>query len=95
MPSPKVGTVTFDVGPTVKSVKAGRAEFRVDKEGNVHAPVGKKSFGPKKIYENVMAMIQALNKAKPATSKGVYLRSAAVSATMGPAVKLDLGPVRL
>ena len=94
MPSPKVGTVTFDVGAAVKSIKAGRAEYRVDKAGVVHAAVGKASFGWEKVRDNLMALIQALNKAKPSTSKGVYMQSATVSLTMGPGVKLDLAPLR-
>ena len=94
MPSPKVGTVTFDVGATVTSVKAGRAEFRVEKAGIIQAPIGKASFGAKKIFENAMAIVQAVNKAKPSTSKGVYLKSAAVSATMGPGIKVDVSPLR-
>jgi large subunit ribosomal protein L1 len=94
MPSPKIGTVTFDVGETVRSVKAGRAEFRVDKAGIVHAPVGKASFGASKIQENVSALFQALNRAKPSSSKGVYLQSASISLTMGPGVALDVAPLR-
>lgn len=94
MPSPKVGTVTFDVGATVKSVKSGRAEYRVDKAGIVHAAVGKASFGGAKILENVQTLFQALNRAKPTTSKGVYLQSASISLTMGPGVALDVSPLR-
>jgi large subunit ribosomal protein L1 len=94
MPSPKVGTVTFDVAATVKSIKAGRAEFRVDKSGIVHAPVAKASFGAKKIFDNTMALLAAINKAKPSTSKGVYLQKATISCTMGPGVKVDLSPLR-
>lgn len=94
MPSPKVGTVTFDVGETVKSLKAGRAEYRVDKAGIVHAPVGKASFGGKKILENLSTLIGAINRAKPSTSKGVYLKNAALSLTMGPGVKLDASELR-
>jgi len=94
MPSPKVGTVTFDVGETVKSVKSGRAEYRVDKAGIVHAAVGKASFGANKIQDNVLALFQALNRAKPSTSKGLYLHSASISLTMGPGVALDLGALR-
>jgi large subunit ribosomal protein L1 len=94
MPSPKIGTVTFDVGETVRSVKAGRAEFRVDKAGIVHAPVGKASFGATKILENLNALFTAINRAKPSTSKGVYLQSAALSLTMGPGVALDIGALR-
>lgn len=94
MPSPKVGTVTFDVGATVKSIKAGRAEYRVDKAATVHAAVGKASFGAAKILDNVSAMLGAINKAKPSTSKGVYLKSATLSLTMGPGVGVDLSPLR-
>lgn len=94
MPSPKVGTVTFDVGQAVRSIKAGRAEYRVDKSGLVHAPVGKASFGAAKIKENITALIQALEKAKPSSSKGVYLQSAAMSLTMGPGVKFDIAELR-
>lgn len=94
MPSPKVGTVTMDVGGVVKSIKAGRAEYRVEKTGIVHAPVGKASFGGKKLSENVTALLQAIIKAKPSTSKGVYLQKATLSSTMGPGVKVDLAPFR-
>jgi large subunit ribosomal protein L1 len=94
MPSPKVGTVTFDVADTVKSVKSGRAEYRVDKAGIVHASVGKASFGAAKIMENAQALFQALNRAKPSSSKGVYLQSVSMSLTMGPGVALDVAPLR-
>ncbi len=94
MPSPKVGTVTFDVGDAVTSIKAGRAEFRVEKAGIIHAPVGKASFGADKLEENTNALIQALNKLKPSTSKGFFLKAAYMSATMGPSVKIDVTPLR-
>lgn len=94
MPSPKVGTVTFDVADTVKSLKAGRAEFRVDKAGIVHAPVGKASFGGEKILENAMALVGALNRAKPSTSKGIYIKGAAICCTMGPGIKIDPNEIR-
>ena len=94
MPSPKVGTVTFEVGEMVKSIKGGRAEYRVEKAGIVHSAVGKASFGPQKIYENVMALISDLNKAKPSTSKGVYLKNGSLSLTMGPGISFDLSPLR-
>jgi large subunit ribosomal protein L1 len=94
MPSPKVGTVTFDVAETVKSVKAGRAEYRVDKAGIVHAAVGKASFGAAKIQENAQVLFQALNRAKPSSSKGVYIQAATISLTMGPGVALDVAPLR-
>lgn len=94
MPSPKVGTVTFDVGETVRSVKSGRAEYRVDKAGIVHASVGKASFGAQKILENAQVLFQALNRAKPSSSKGVYLQSASMALTMGPGVTLDVAGLR-
>lgn len=94
MPSPKVGTVTFEVESTVRSIKAGRAEYRVEKAGIVHAAVGKVSFGAQKLSENVSAMLNALIKAKPATSKGIYFKRATISTTMGPGVKVDLAPFR-
>lgn len=94
MPSPKVGTVTFDVGEVVKSLKSGRAEFRVDKAGVVHAPVGKASFGAAKILENVQALVGAVNRAKPSTSKGIYLQSAGISCAMGPGIKVDANELR-
>lgn len=93
MPSPKVGTVTFEVGNAVKEAKAGRVEYRVDKAGIVHAPIGKASFGAQKIQENANALIQALVRAKPATSKGVYFKSAALSLTMSPSVRFDIASV--
>jgi len=94
MPSPKIGTVTTDIGATVKSIKSGRAEFRVDKAGIVHAPVGKASFGAPKILENVNALLNAINRVKPSTSKGVYLQSVSLALTMGPGVALDVSPFR-
>lgn len=94
MPSPKVGTVTFDVGDMVTSLKKGRAAFRVEKAGIVHAPIGKASFGGQKLLDNAMALVQALNKAKPSTSKGLYLKTATISCTMGPGVKVDLTSLR-
>jgi large subunit ribosomal protein L1 len=94
MPSPKVGTVTFDLDFTIKSIKSGRAEYRCDKAGIIHAAVGKASFGGEKIAENVQALIQALNRAKPSTSKGIYIKSAALSLTMGPCVPLNVVALR-
>jgi large subunit ribosomal protein L1 len=90
MPNPKVGTVTFDVGKTVREEKRGKVEFKTDKEGNVHVVVGKKSLGEGKIKENFVALLGSVMKAKPATSKGVYLQGITVSATMGPGVKFDV-----
>lgn len=94
MPSPKIGTVTFDVGDTVKSVKAGRAEYRVDKAGTIHAPVGKASFGAEKVTQNLMALFNAVARAKPASSKGIYFKSASLALTMGPGVGLDVSSLR-
>jgi large subunit ribosomal protein L1 len=95
MPSPKIGTVTFEVGNAVKSIKSGRAEFRVEKAGIVHAVIGKASFGPDKIEENAQALFQAINRLKPSTSKGVYLKSASMSLTMGPGVNIDVSGLRV
>jgi large subunit ribosomal protein L1 len=94
MPSPKVGTVTFDVGPTVKSIKAGRAEYRVDKSAIVHTAIGKASFGAQKILDNANAMLGAINKAKPSSSKGIFLQKLTLSLTMGPGVEVDVSPLR-
>jgi large subunit ribosomal protein L1 len=89
MPNPKVGTVTADVGKAVKDAKGGKVEFRAEKAGIVHAPVGKASFAPEKLAENFNALIELVMKLKPATAKGVYLKSIAISSTMGPGIKLD------
>jgi large subunit ribosomal protein L1 len=94
MPNPKVGTVTFDVGRAVKDLKAGKVEFRVEKAGIVHSPLGKVSFGVDKLHENVLAFIETIIKLKPASSKGTYLRSISISSTMGPGVKIDPLDVR-
>src|SRR5438105_6351256 len=94
MPNPKVGTVTMDVAKTVKEIKAGKVEFRVEKAGIVHAPIGKVSFGAGKLVENAHALLAAVLRAKPAAAKGNYLRSVAVSTTMGPGVKIDPLEVR-
>ena len=89
MPNPKVGTVTPDVATAVKNAKAGQVQFRVDKAGIVHGTIGLRSFDAEKLQGNLAALIDALNKAKPATSKGVYLRKVAVSSTMGVGVRVD------
>ena len=94
MPNPKVGTVTFDVATAVRELKAGKVEFRVEKAGIVHSPVGKISFGPDKLRENIQALLDAITKLKPASSKGTYLKGIAVSSTMGPGVKVDPVDVR-
>ncbi|TAK92643.1 MAG: 50S ribosomal protein L1 [Burkholderiaceae bacterium] len=89
MPNPKVGTVTPDVATAVKNAKAGQVQYRTDKAGIVHATIGRASFQPDALKSNLLALIDALNKAKPATSKGVYLRKIAVSSTMGAGVRVD------
>ncbi|HAM36664.1 MAG TPA: 50S ribosomal protein L1 [Elusimicrobia bacterium] len=89
MPNPKSGTVTMDVGKTVKELKAGRVEYKVDDYGIIHVPVGKASFEPAKLAGNVKTVMEALIKAKPSSSKGIYLMSVTLSSTMGPGVKLD------
>lgn len=89
MPNAKTGTVTFDVARAVNDLKAGKIDFRVDKAGIVHAPLGKASFGIEKLQDNMMALLRTLIAMKPATSKGAYMRSLAVSTTMGAGVRLD------
>lgn len=89
MPNPKVGTVTFDVNKAVRELKAGRVEFRVEKAGVVHALVGKVSFGPDKLRENVQALLEIIAKLKPASAKGTYVKSITLSTTMGPGIKVD------
>lgn len=89
MPNPKSGTVTQDVATAVKEVKAGKIEFRVDKGGNVHASVGKASFEAAKLADNINTFINTILRAKPATAKGQYVKSVAISTTMGPSVKID------
>src|SRR4030095_8878044 len=93
MPTPKVGTVTPDVAQAVKNAKAGQVQFRVDKAGIVHGTIGRRSFESDKLGGTVRALSEALNKAKPATSKGVYLRKVAVSSTMGVGVRVDTGSI--
>lgn len=90
MPNPKTGTVTFDVKSAVREVKAGRVEFRVDKTGVIHVPIGKKSFETEKLAANAQALIDAVIHAKPASAKGKYIKSIYLSTTMSPAVKLDV-----
>jgi large subunit ribosomal protein L1 len=89
MPNPKSGTVTFEVGRVVREIKAGKVEFRVDKAGIIHAPVGKVSFSDEALVENARAIIDALIRMKPASSKGQYIKGIAVSSTMGPGIKVD------
>jgi large subunit ribosomal protein L1 len=90
MPNPKLGTVTFDVGRAVREVKAGKVEFRVDKAGNVHVPVGKKSFSNENLTANALALLEAIVRAKPSASKGQYLKSITVSSTMSPGIQVDV-----
>lgn len=89
MPNPKSGTVTFDIAKTVKELKLGRVEYKNDSYGIIHSPIGKASFGAEKLAENVKALIEAVNRSKPSTSKGQYLKSISISSTMGPGIRLD------
>jgi len=89
MPSPKLGTVTFDVKPAVEAFKKGKVEFKVDKVGILHITVGKKSFENDKLKENILSLIATIQKLKPASSKGIYFRNVSVSTTMGPGIRLD------
>ena len=89
MPNPKVGTVTFDVGKAVSDAKAGKVEFRVERAGIVHAPVGKASFDQDKLEDNVRALVQTLMRLKPAAAKGTYLKSITLSSTMGPGIRIE------
>jgi len=94
MPNPKVGTVTFDIGRAVTELKGGKVEFRVEKAGIVHVPLGRVSFGPEKLAENLRAVVETIIRLKPAASKGVYLRGVSISTTMGPGLKLDPAEIR-
>jgi len=94
MPNAKTGTVTFDIATAIKELKAGKVEFRVDKNGVIHAPLGKVSFGPEKIQDNLVSLLQTLVRLKPSAAKGTYLRKLAVSTTMGPGVKIETASVR-
>jgi large subunit ribosomal protein L1 len=94
MPNPKVGTVTFDIAKTVKEMKAGRVEFRVDKAGNLHIPVGKISFGKEKLLENVNSLLDVIVRLKPPSSKGTYVKGIAICTTMSPGIKIDPTYVR-
>ena len=89
MPNPKTGTVTFEVGKAIKEIKAGKVEFRVDKTGIIHAPCGKIQFEEKNLFENAKALIEAVLRAKPASSKGKYIRSISISSTMSPGIWVD------
>lgn len=94
MPNAKTGSVTFDVAKTVKELKAGRVEFKVDKAGILHAPLGKVSFGPEKVLGNLKALLVAVNQLKPSSAKGTYMISMSVSTTMGPGFKMDMADVK-
>jgi large subunit ribosomal protein L1 len=89
MPTPKGGTVTFDVGRAVKEIKGGKIEYRVDKTGNVHAPIGRVSFEPNQLKDNLGAIMDSIVRAKPSASKGTYVKSVTISSTMGPGVSID------
>jgi len=93
MPNPKLGTVTFDVAKAVKEIKAGKVEYKTEKAGVVHVPIGKVSFDAKKLLDNAKAIIESITKAKPSTSKGKYLKALSVSSTMGPGLKVDVATV--
>jgi large subunit ribosomal protein L1 len=95
MPNPRVGTVTFDVAKAVREVKAGKVDYRVDKAGVIHAPIGKVSFGEEKLVENAHVLLNAIVRAKPSSAKGNYIKSMTVSSTMGPGVKIDPDVVRV
>ena len=94
MPNAKTGTVTFDVGRAVEELKAGKIDFRVEKAGIVHAPMGKVSFGKDKIVQNITAFLETIMRLKPASSKGTYLKGIAISTTMGPGIKVDTATVK-
>jgi len=94
MPNPKSGTVTMDVTKAVKEVKAGKIEFRVDKTGNLHAPIGKKSFSAQQLFENLHAFLEAVMRARPSAAKGSYIKTATISTTMGPGARIDMAEYR-
>jgi large subunit ribosomal protein L1 len=94
MPNPKTGTVSIDIGKAVKEIKAGKLEFRVDKAGIVHVPVGKASFGAEQLLDNVNAVLTSILRAKPASAKGNYVKGVTVTTTMGPGIKIDLAQIR-
>ena len=93
MPNPKVGTVTADVSRAVREAKAGKVEFRVEKAGIVHVPVGKASFDASKLLDNVNAILETILRARPATAKGIYLKGVSMSTTMGPGIRLDAAAI--
>lgn len=95
MPNPKTGTVTFDVTKAIEEIKAGKVEYRADKAGIIHAPIGKVSFDDNKLLENFLAVFDVVQKAKPSASKGTYMKSVNVTTTMGPSVKVDASAVKV
>jgi large subunit ribosomal protein L1 len=95
MPNPKTGTVTTDVGKTVGEFKGGKVEYRTDKVGNIHVPIGKARFEPRKLLANFRAVLEEVQRAKPASAKGKYIKSVTVSATMGPGVRVDTNRLRV
>ncbi|MDB4866985.1 MAG: ribosomal protein [Cohnella sp.] len=94
MPNPKAGTVTFDVAKAIQEIKAGKIEYRLNKQGQIHAPIGKVSFDSDKLNDNLQALMDALNRAKPAAAKGVYLKNISISSTMGPGVRVNAAGYR-
>jgi large subunit ribosomal protein L1 len=94
MPNAKLGTVTFDVANVVQELKAGKIDFRVEKNGIVHAPIGRVSFGPEKLLQNAASFFDVIQRLKPTASKGTYLKGISVSTTMGPGIKIDPSHVR-
>jgi len=95
MPNPKTGTVTFDVTKAINDIKAGKVEYRVDKAGNIHVPIGKVSFEDEKLVGNLTTIVETIQKAKPAAAKGTYMKNVAIASTMGPGVKVDVSPLVL
>jgi len=93
MPNPKVGTVTFEIAKAVRETKGGKVEFRVEKEGIIHARVGKVSFEVQQLRENIASLMEAILKAKPSSAKGIYVKRASISSTMGPGLKLDVAEI--
>jgi large subunit ribosomal protein L1 len=94
MPNPKAGTVTFDIGKAVRDIKAGKLEYRVDRQGNLHLVIGKRSFDDERLLDNYLAVVDEILRAKPAAAKGKYVRSATLSTTMGPGIRIDTNRVR-
>jgi large subunit ribosomal protein L1 len=94
MPNPRTGTVTVDIGKAVKEIKAGKLEFRVDKAGIIHVPLGKASFGAEQLIENAKAILMSILRAKPSSAKGNYVKGVTVATTMGPGIKIDLSQIR-